>query len=213
MKISPEVIARASLGLLDQVGLDGLTMRLVARELGVQAPALYWHVKNKQELLDGMAAIVLAEVSDGQEFPPRDISWESVLSDRAWRLRTTLLRHRDGAKMVAGTNVGHPAVVRRFELTLRVLNDAGFPLGDAAMAMSTLLHYTIGFTIEEQARLGEAYPTGENPYRPEALAGYFDPERFPLAAQVKDDLSGTDAHFQIGVDTILTGLRVRLSGR
>ena len=60
-------IARAALGLLDRTGLDGLTMRLVAAELGVRAPTLYWHVKNKQELLDAIANLLVARANLGLE--------------------------------------------------------------------------------------------------------------------------------------------------
>jgi len=71
------VIARTALGLLNEVGLDGLTMRLLAKELGVQAAALYWHLKNKQELLDAMAAIMFRELNDGLEAPRKGTDWRT----------------------------------------------------------------------------------------------------------------------------------------
>src|SRR5581483_9324166 len=99
MKINAEVIANTALRLLDEVGLDGLTMRLVATELGVQAPTLYWHVKNKQHLLDVMANVMFAEAVDGLELPGRTESWQEWLVRRARRIRAVLLRHRDGARV------------------------------------------------------------------------------------------------------------------
>ncbi|WP_214413937.1 TetR/AcrR family transcriptional regulator C-terminal domain-containing protein [Sphaerisporangium fuscum] len=215
MKINADVIARTSLRLLNEVGLDGLTMRLVAKELDVKAPALYWHLKSKQELLDAMAALVMIEAVEGLESPRPGASWEEWLSRWAGRLRATMLRYRDGARVVAGTHVGHPAVFRLIEVTLRHLGDAGFTQRDAARLPSILLHYTIGFTIEEQARLGDAYAEGRNPYRPELVAEIADAERFPLTAQMVGEIFHPDpgAEFEDGVRVILAGMRAaRLDG-
>ncbi|MFD1045955.1 TetR family transcriptional regulator, partial [Kibdelosporangium lantanae] len=105
MKLSTEVIARTALTLLADAGLDGLTMRLVAKELGVQASALYWHLKNKQELLDAMATLMFIEASDNVESPRRDEPWEEWLIDRSAAMRRVMLRYRDGARVMAGTSV------------------------------------------------------------------------------------------------------------
>ena len=61
MPLERETVARAALVVLDEVGLDGLTVRRIAEALGVQNPALYWHFKNKQDLLDRMAEVMLAD--------------------------------------------------------------------------------------------------------------------------------------------------------
>ncbi|GAA3108409.1 TetR/AcrR family transcriptional regulator C-terminal domain-containing protein [Pseudonocardia yunnanensis] len=213
MKINREQIARTALGLLNDVGLDGLTMRLVAKELGVQAPALYWHVRNKQELLDAMATILFIEATERLELPGRDVGWAQWLGDQARGLRRTMLHYRDGARTLAGTNVTDPVIFRTIELTLRTLQDAGFSLRDAAQAVPAVLHYTIGFTIEEQARGGEAYDT-DNPYDPEQVAARCDAERFPLTTQALNDLfdPDTDAGFEHGLQIILTGIRVTRFG-
>lgn len=213
MKLSPEALARTSLKLLDEVGLDGLTMRLVAKALDVQAPALYWHVRNKQELLDVMASTVFAEAAEGIEAPRRGVTWEAWCTDVACRLRRAMLRYRDGARVLAGTNAPHPLVFRTVELTVRTLQDAGFSLHDAARGFPTLLHYTVGYTIEEQARTGQAY-AGDNPYDPERIAGMVDATRFPLVAEVIGVLfdPDTDAGFEHGLRIILAGLRVTCLG-
>jgi len=212
--INSEVIARTALRLLNDVGLDGLTMRVVATELGVRAPTLYWHVKNKQELLDAMATTMFLEAVEGLEAPRAGDAWDDWLADRARRLRRVMLRYRDGAKVLAGTNVTHPAVFRTIELTLRSAQDAGFTLTDAARGFPAVLHYTVGFTIEEQARAGEAYGA-DNPYRPEQVAEVVDRERFPLTAQVLGQLfdPDTDAGFEHGLRIVLAGLRVTGHGR
>jgi TetR/AcrR family tetracycline transcriptional repressor len=206
VSITSGLIARTALRLLNDVGLDGLTMRLLARELGVQAPTLYWHVKNKQELLDLMADLMSAEVGEGLEAPARDMSWQDWAADLTRRMRRTMLRYRDGARVAAGAYSRSPAVPRTVELTLRTFRDAGFPVAAAARAFPVLLHYTVGFTIEEQARTGAAY-AGDNPYTEGGLR--VDPQMFPLTAQVATELYAvdSDANFEYGLRIILTGMR------
>lgn len=208
VKIDADRIARTALALLDRVGLDGLTMRLVAAELGVQAPALYWHVRNKQELLDAMAVRVYLAAVDGVESPRRGEDWADWIADLARRLRRAMLGHRDGARVFAGSNVSDPALYRVIELTLRTLQDAGFTADDAVRAFGTLYHYTVGYTIEEQARTGTAYGD-DSPYAPGRLADAVDPARFPLTARVLDVLFApdTDAGFEHGLRLIIGGMR------
>jgi len=203
VKLTSDAIARAALRALNEVGLDGLTMRVLAKELGVQAPTLYWHVKNKQELLDAMADLLAAEAAEGLEAPRRDESWSDWLVALAVRNRRTLLRYRDGARVAAGAYSSHPAVGRTIELILRTLQDAGFEPATAARVFPVLLHYTIGFTIEEQARSGAAYE--RNPYRDGLRV---DAERFPLTASVAGELypEDTDANFEYGLRVILSGM-------
>ncbi|GIL24937.1 TetR/AcrR family transcriptional regulator C-terminal domain-containing protein [Actinocatenispora comari] len=209
-RLSRETIAAAGLRLLDDTGLDGLTMRAVAATLDVQAPALYWHIRNKQELLDAMAERIFVAVADGVHPPAAGVDWRQWSADVVRRLRRELLRHRDGARVLAGTDVSHPAVHGVIELTLRTLTDAGFATRQAARAFPTLLHYTIGFTIEEQARAGEAYP--ENPYEPERIARTIDAARFPLTAASIGDMfdPDPDAAFDEGLQVILTGMSALL---
>lgn len=208
MKINPELIAQTALRLLDEVGLDGLSMRAVADELGVRAPTLYWHIKDKQQLLDAMATLVYVEAAE-QLRPPREgASWDDWLGDWARHLRRAMLGHRDGARVLAGTYVSHPSVQRAVELALRTLQDAGFGPSEAARGLPTLLHFTIGQTIEEQAHSSAAYGE-DNPYTPEHMAAGIDAERFPLTAGAMAELLGADGDqaFEHGLRIILLGMQ------
>jgi TetR/AcrR family tetracycline transcriptional repressor len=207
VKLTPEAIARSALGLLDEVGLDGLTMRLVAGRLGVQAPTLYWHVKSKQQLLDAMADLMFVEANADLEAPGQGVAWSDWLLDLGVRARRVMLRYRDGARVLAGSYTTHPLLARTLELTLRTLGDAGFPLADAARSLPIMLHYTVGFTIEEQARAGTAYGA-ENPYESGGLGARLDPARYPLTAGAATDLYGTDndANFEHGLRVIFAGM-------
>ncbi len=202
MALTVDTIARTALAQLAGVGLDGLTMRVVASALDVRAAALYWHVKNKQELLAAMAGVIFADAVAGLEAPRAGESWEQWLADLARAQRAAMLRYRDGARILAGSNLAEPTLFRATELALRTLQDAGFPVRQAARAVAALTHYTIGFTIEEQAHQEAATHTSH--------ADLVDATRFPLTAQayVDDGLwdSDTDGCFEYGLALILTGM-------
>ncbi|MGH7881407.1 MAG: TetR/AcrR family transcriptional regulator C-terminal domain-containing protein, partial [Candidatus Dormibacteraceae bacterium] len=125
-------------------------------------------------------------------------------SERARQMRRVMLEYRDGARVFAGTHVANTELARTVELTLRTLQDAGFDLRDALAGLPVLFHYTVGFTLEEQARLAE-----DHPYRPEKLAERVDPQRFPLTAMTLPQRfdTNTDAAFEEGLRVIMAGLR------
>src|SRR5580693_1240709 len=105
-------IVQAALGLLDDAGMDGLTVRALAARLGVQAPALYWHVRNKQALLDEMATLIWRRVGDVMAGLPASTPWRELMSVYAATIRAELLGHRDGAKAFSGTTLTDPEVIR-----------------------------------------------------------------------------------------------------
>jgi TetR/AcrR family transcriptional regulator, tetracycline repressor protein len=141
-------VLEGALALLDADGLDALTMRKLAASLGVQAGALYWHFENKQALLDAMAERLVegvgAALSDG--------AWDEQLGAFAARLRDSLLSHRDGARVVAGTYVSGPNTMLAGRTSVTLLLRAGFAPEQAGWLTFALAHYVIGHTIEEQAR-------------------------------------------------------------
>ena len=140
-------MVRAALRLLDEVGLEGLTLRRLAADLGVQAPALYWHFANKQALLDHMAQAIADETRgfDGAGQP-----WDERLMAYARRNRQALLRHRDGARVVAG-NRPTEAMFPTAERALAVLVEAGFTPGEALRSLVAIGTFVGGFVTEEQA--------------------------------------------------------------
>src|SRR5262249_31748583 len=142
---------RIALTLLDEVGLDGLTVRRLAERLGVQNPALYWHFKKKQELLDEMARTMLADAFAGIEPPPTPDGWAEWLAEVAERFRLTLLTHRDGARLMATANLTESSLLLVQELALRVLTAAGFDGRTALVSLVAIFDYTLGATFEEQA--------------------------------------------------------------
>ncbi|MFD0382749.1 TetR family transcriptional regulator [Streptomyces stramineus] len=152
-RIDRALVADTALRLLNDVGLEGLTLRRIAKELNVQAPALYWHFKNKQELLDEMATEMfrrmapdMAAVAD-----TAGISWQEYMRRTAHVVRRGMLGYRDGAKVFSGTRFTDTSYGGVVEDMLRVCVAAGFTARGAARGWFTVNTYTMGYVIEEQS--------------------------------------------------------------
>jgi AcrR family transcriptional regulator len=204
MALDRDRVVRTALRLLDKVGLEGLTLRRLASELHVKAPALYWHFNNKQELLDEMATFVMLDYLS--EMLPRGRgTWREWAMHFGKGTRRMLLSHRDGAKMISGTYLSDETAFASMEDALRKFVDAGFPLKDAVNAFRTIYCYAVGFTIEEQAvfpRPGRRDPR----YDPTKRAQRIDAERFPLAVAAGEKMHNFDERFEDGMQIIIRGL-------
>jgi len=208
--LTREKVVRAALRLLDKAGLDGLTLRKLAAELRVQAPALYWHFKNKQELLDEMATCILTDAI-GQLLTGQEGDWADWAMQLGHGVRRMLLRHRDGAKMFSGTYLTNSALYLPIEAALRRLVEAGFTARDAICVYRTIYCYAVGFTIEEQAvypRPGRRDPRYDLKRR---AARMIPAEQFPLTLAAGEEMFDFDRQFQQGLQLIVRGLRA--SGR
>jgi TetR/AcrR family transcriptional regulator, tetracycline repressor protein len=205
MKVNRDMVAMAGLKLLNEVGLEQLTLRLLGRELNVQATAIYWHFKSKEELLDEMATIVLAEGAE-QLVPAKDSSeWSVWAATFGNGLRKTLLKYRDGARMVSGTRLTNTGYMKTAERIGAKLVASGFNVRQAVVLLSTIYNYTLSFVMEEQAvfpvpgRRSPRYDIGE---RNEGL----DPEQFPLLRQSGSILFDRfDRRYKEGLGLILNG--------
>jgi AcrR family transcriptional regulator len=187
--LTKAVIVQAALDLLDEAGTDGLTVRALASRLGVQAPALYWHVPSKQALLDEMATRIWRHIGDVMAGLPADLPWREVMTTYAVTVRSELLGHRDGAKAFSGTTLTDPDVVRRQEATFENLIRQGFTLPDAARGLLLLHTFTIGFCVEEQAAIQVA-ASGDDRYSPARRAELIGPDTAPLAVEAGEVIFG-----------------------
>jgi TetR/AcrR family transcriptional regulator, tetracycline repressor protein len=183
------VIVQAALDVLDEAGLDGLTVRAVASHLGVQAPALYWHVRDKQELLDEMATEIWRQVTAELAALPPGEPWEQVMSAFATITRRALLAHRDGAKVFSGTYLTDASVLEAQEDGLAQMVAAGFTLADVIRAWSLVYNFTVGFCIEEQS-VAQATAAGDEQYSLARRAERLDSATHPLAVQAGPEIFG-----------------------
>ncbi|CAM5536015.1 TetR/AcrR family transcriptional regulator C-terminal domain-containing protein (plasmid) [Streptomyces viridifaciens] len=214
-KLDRAQVVDAALRLLDQVGLDGLTLRAIASELDVKAPALYWHFKDKQALLDEMATEMMRRMTAGAtaaggDRPERDGDWRALYLTTMRTLRAELLRHRDGAKVYSGARFTDTSYAAGLDASLRVLTEAGFTLAAATRAWYTAYSYTVGYVIEEQAMAPNPFD-GDEGYDVEARA-----ERLaahPLAAEAgRVMFQDFDEGFEQGLAAVLAGVEATLLG-
>ncbi|WFB09019.1 TetR/AcrR family transcriptional regulator C-terminal domain-containing protein [Streptomyces sp. LX-29] len=208
-RLDRALVVDTALRLLNEVGLEGLTLRRIAKELNVQAPALYWHFKNKQALLDEMATTIYRRLAVEADPPASDATWQDRLVQAQRNLRRALLAYRDGAKVFSGTRFTGTDHAAPMEAHLRVLVDAGFTPSAAARASFIAYSFTLGFVIEEQA---------VEPLAGERAHGYDVQERadrigadYPLAAAVGADLfTDYEARFEEGLRAIVAGVEATL---
>ncbi len=197
MALDRETVLATALRLIDEVGLDGLSLRRLAKELGVQAPALYWHFASKQELLDhlALAARKRAGFFSKTELAPGQ-TWDEWLAEGMRQQRRAMLAHRDGARLAAG-NRPVPESWPIIEETLGVLVDAGFTPKDAVRAVIVIGHYVSGFVLDEQhdEERDDSGPPG------------FDLDTYPLLAEGGPAALDRDTLFEYGLRCLLDGMR------
>jgi TetR/AcrR family tetracycline transcriptional repressor len=199
--VKTEVIATA-LKLLDEVGIEGLTMRKLADALNIQAPSLYWHFANKDALLEGMADALMEPVA---LVNPEGEAWDARLGRVASEVRDALLSRRDAARVFAGTYPLSDNVLRVGSLMIGSLKQAGADDRVASWGAFTVVYFVIGFVIEEQALGGDKTNSG----REEAQ---ILPE-FPLATIAMREIAGANAdqRFAFGLDLQIRALRAVIS--
>jgi AcrR family transcriptional regulator len=185
-------VVHAALRLVDEKGLDALTMRALASELQVSTMALYNHVHDKDELVDLMVDLMLGEVDctpgpDGQD-------WATQLRNLVCSYHQALSAHPQLARIYSSRVCLGPHGLTIIERVLQLLLHAGFPPATAADAFFALYTYTVGFH-----QMGEV----------DALEfSALPPEQIPTIVALAPHLRGTRRHggFEYGLDTLLTGL-------
>ncbi|GAA1022515.1 MULTISPECIES: TetR/AcrR family transcriptional regulator C-terminal domain-containing protein [Amycolatopsis] len=198
MALSRADIVQAALHLLDEVGLEGLSLRGLATKLGVKAATLYWHVKNKQELIDEMAAAMMATAWQ-HDVPKPTEPWDAWLTWVARTQRAGMLSRRDGALLAVRSSQTDDQW-EAMEGLLHLLQRDGLSLDDAMHGVGALTNFVLGSTLEEQQAAG----------RDEAVANTRQPGTFPLSARALTGAKDFDAMFDHGLALILDGMRQRV---
>jgi len=196
MKIDRAQIVDTALTILNDVGIDGLSTRLIAQRLGVQQPALYWHFKGKQSLLAAMNTEMLKR-NHSRRTPQPGETWQDFLRANARSFRFALLAWRDGARVHAGTEAD-PSDLDAIEIQLSCLSTAGFTPGQALELQIAIGRYVVGCVLEEQADGADA------PDRPDLDAAAKNHPNF-AAAIAHYRASGHEAFFERGLDLLIRG--------
>jgi AcrR family transcriptional regulator len=203
-RLSRPLVLQAAVALADHDGLDGFSMRRLGQELGVVPMALYKHVANKDELLDGMVDIVFGEI----ESPAIDDDWRSAMRRRAISAREALTRHSWAIGMMETRNPG-PANLHNHNAVMGCLREAGFTFKTAIHAYSVQDAYIYGFAQQEQT-LGFETPSDAGhaaQRRAKAIGALEDyPYLAEIAAKLTDSGYDNTIEFAWGLDLILDGL-------
>ena len=213
--IDREGMVEAALELLDDVGVEGLSMRRLAERLGVKAASLYWHVRNKEELL----GLLADEICAGVREPDPDLPWREKVETLVRENRRVLLLHRDAARILAGTVPAGPNRLRLAETMLGTLLGAGFSRRDAVRAAFLLTDYATHFVAEETrpAGVGTAKDLDKQEELLEVRRSFeiLPEDKYPIIVALAGYLTDPDANgrFEYGLEALLDGLERKLASR
>ena len=209
--LTKERVLRAAVDLLDRDGIDALSMRKLGQELGVEAMALYRHVRNKDDILDGAIDVVLAEI----ELPRPRGDWQASMRRLALAARQVMLRHPWAPPVIVERPEIGPATLRHINAVMEILTGAGFSLEMSHHAIHVLGSRMLGFTQDPFDDSADTRPDPETAARLARELGANYPYLGELAAAVSHEggLGGCDDdfEFEFGVDLILEGLDRRRS--
>jgi AcrR family transcriptional regulator len=216
--LSRRRVLRAAVGFIDREGLDSLTMRRLAQEVGVEAMSLYHHVANKDAVFDGVVEVILGEIMaavDKVEAPSPEEDWQAALRARILAAREVFLRHRWAPRLLETRTTTSPVVIAYCDHVVAILRAGGFSFDLAHRALHVLGSRALGFTQEL------FQPDGAQTANAAAAAMMAQmADRFPnivgmLADAIHDDPDGTlgfcddQFEFEFALDLILEGLERR----
>jgi len=203
--LSRERVLDAAMKLVDQGGLESLSMRKLGQELGVEAMALYYHFANKDEVIDGIVDIVFSEI----DLPGIGADWKPAMRQRGISVRDALARHRWAIGLMESRRNPGPASLRHHDAMIGCLRAGGFDMAMAAHAYSLLDSYIYGFaltkmnlpfeTTEEVAEVAQTmlqpFAVGEYPYLVEFISEHAMKPGYDYGDE-----------FEYGLDVVLDGL-------
>lgn len=207
--LSREAIVDAALRVLDREGSSGLSMRRIAEELGSGAGALYWHVENKEQIVQLVFDRVIGELPLPEVDPA---NWQEQIKQAARDAREAMNRHPGLAQLSFGRIPLGPNALRYIEWHLSVLRAGGLPDRVAALAGDLIHLYVDSFAYEEC--VGMSPPSGNKGSIADfigELRGYLEslpPDRFPNITALAEPLTagGPDVRFEFGLDILVSGL-------
>jgi AcrR family transcriptional regulator len=167
--LSRDRVLRAAVAVADRAGIGALTIRSLATELGVKPMTLYYHVANKEEILDGIVEVVFTEI----DLPDVDGDWRSEMTRRARSARAVLRRHPWAIALLESRTSPGPSTLRHHDATIGTLRRAGFSITQTAHAYALLDSYVYGFAVQEASLPFEG---------PESVSGVAEPMMQQFAA-------------------------------
>ncbi|MER6948426.1 TetR/AcrR family transcriptional regulator C-terminal domain-containing protein [Nonomuraea sp. NPDC000554] len=218
--LSQEQIVSEALQLLDSEGIDALSMRRLGNRLGAVATAVYWHVANKDELIE----LVIDEIYGEVEVPEVDdpAAWREAAAATARSLRSMILRHPWIVSVIDEVALCYlgPNLMRASDRMLGIFTAGGFDLVEADQAMKTLIAYVLGMAASEAAMLTRLAGSGRTEQEwVESISASAEEAARPYprlhALYTTDPFSNPERvrvdNFGYGLDRVLDGLQARLT--
>ncbi|MBP2702875.1 TetR/AcrR family transcriptional regulator C-terminal domain-containing protein [Microbispora sp. RL4-1S] len=215
--LSRDQIVRAALDLLDAEGLDALSMRKLGARLGAGATSLYWHVANKDELIELVMDEVYAKV-----VVPDGTQWQEAARVFSYGMRAAILDHPWCAGLIGIVPALGPNAMTAADRLLGAFSGAGFQGTDVDYAMTAVISYTLGATVPEVAWLSALRESGRDvaglqaavaPVIEELSAGWPNLRDRYVAYSVKDidPIAARRIAFEYGLTALLDGLAARIA--
>ena len=204
-RLSRRRVLETAISRADQGGLDALTMRTLAEELGVVPAALYRHIANKDDLIDAMVDMVFAEI----RLPAGGADWAIAMQRRAISVLEALTRHRWAISFMESRRNPGPANLRHHDAVVGKLRSAGFSVAMAAQAYSLLDSYIYGFALTKLALpLGSSVKAADGAH---AALATLSPNEYPNLVELIGEHVGQPGYdhgdeFEFGLETILEGI-------
>jgi AcrR family transcriptional regulator len=211
--LTRDAIVQTAIRLLDQEGLDALSMRRIAEELDTGAASLYWHVGSKDGLLD----LIFDQVIGEQRVPdPDPAKWQEQLKQVARTHRATILRHRDIVRISIGRIPMGPNALRFSEGLFAILRAGGVPDQLAVTAQQLIFAIVNGFTLDETTELGVDVKRPVDKEFANLARDYIaslPADRFPNLVAVSKyfGYADNDQRFELLIDMFVDGLAARAS--
>ena len=142
--LTKDRILQAAVALADEGGVDSLSMRKIAQELGVVPMALYKHVANKDEMLDGMVDVIVGELDP----PLADADWKIAMRERILSARRALLRHAWASRVIESRSEPTPMVISYIDSMMGIFRSGGFSIDLMHHAMHVMGSRILGFSQE-----------------------------------------------------------------
>jgi AcrR family transcriptional regulator len=207
--LSRALVLREAVAMADEDGFDALSMRHLAHRLGVEAMSIYYHVENKDALVDGMIDLIMEEI----ELPEPAPDWLPGNRRRAVSLHDMLTRHPWAAPLMESRQNPGPVALRYYDAVLGSLRAGGFSIAMAAHAFAVIDAYVYGFGLQEFSLPFDEVPIEEIAT---AMLEALPPDQYPHLTEmiVEHALQpGYDygAEFEWGLDLILDGFEQRRS--
>lgn len=206
VRLSKDRVLRAAMSIADKDGIDALTMRKLAEDLGVEAMSLYYYVTSKDDLLSGIGDLVVREI----EAPSGGADWKGAIRTSAISYHDALARHPWATSLMTSGLAGvSPAHLRYSDALLRRFREAGFSpvlthhayhALDSHIVGSTLWAANIGKVMKAKADFVQTFirelPVDEYPYFAEHVQQHV----------TKSVRTSGKSEFEFGLDLLLDGL-------